>query len=137
MHVVRLGKWTFVASAAALGAAALAWGQGAHVAATTNPYEQVIGSAVIDNVAGGKPFDIRGEALQREAGKFTVTLVRSADSATAAFKLGVFSSTQMNISIKLSSGGGYSIKGVHAISDSVGMLGGVNGAALEQVVFSR
>jgi hypothetical protein len=135
--LVRLGKWTFMASAAALGAAALAWGQGGRVAATTNPYEQVIGSAVIDTVAGGKPFDIRGEALQREAGKFTVTLVRTADSATGALKVGVFSSAQMNITIKLSSGSSYSIKGVHAISDSVGMLGGVNGAALEQVVFSR
>lgn len=100
------------------------------MAATTNPYEQVIGSAVIDTVAGGKPFDIRGEALQREAGKFTVTLVRTADSATGALKVGVFSSAQMNITIKLSSGSSYSIKGVHA---GRRQWGGARAGGLQQV----
>lgn|GEM_PF-6780964 len=137
MQFLRLGKWTFVATAAALGAAALASGQGARVVATTNPYEQVIGSATVDAVASGKPFDIRGEAFQRDASKMTLTLVRAADQGTAALAAGVGSGKLMNITIKLSSGMIFSVMGLHPISDSVGMLGGANGAALEQVVFSK
>ena len=109
MQFVRLGKWTFVAVAAALGAA----------------------------VAGEKAFDIRGESLQRDGSKLTVTLVRVADAGTGALQLGVAGGSQMAITIKLSSGANYSIKALHPISDSVGMLGAVNGAALEQVVFVR
>lgn len=137
MNLVRLGKWTFMAAATALGAAALAGGEGARVAATTNPYEQVIGSATIDAVAGGKPFDIRGEALQRDGSRSTLTLVRTADQGTGALILGVVGGKQMDISIKLSSGASFSLKGLRPTSDSVGVLGGVDGAALEQVVFSR
>ena len=83
------------------------------------------------------PEMLRGEALQREAGKFTLALVRTADSATGALKAGVFSGAHMKVTIKLNSGTSYFINGVQVISDSVGMLGGVNGAALEQVVFSK
>jgi len=138
VQLVRLGKWTFLAAAAALGAAALASGQGARVA-TTDPYQQVIGSATIDAVSNGKPFDIRAAAVQRDGSKLTLTLVRAADQGTGALMLGVSTGTPMKVSIKLSSSAAssYFFGGLHPISDSVGMLGSVNGVGLEQVVFSR
>ena len=134
MQLVRLGTWTFVAAAAALGAGALAWGAGARGAATTNPYEQVIGSATIVGIAAGKPFDIRGEVVQRDGGKLTLTLVRTADASTGQFVQGVATGKLFDVSIKLSSGSSMTFNGIHAVSDAVGTLGAVNGATLEQVV---
>ena len=137
MHLLRLGKWTLLAAAAALGAAALAQGEGDRVT-TTDPYQQVIGTATIDAVSSGKTFDIRGVAVQREGNKVTLTLVRAADQGTVALMVGVSAGTQMKVSIKLSSTAAtYSFIGLHPISDSVGMLGSVNGVGLEQVVFTR
>lgn len=137
LQLVRLGKWTFIAAGAALGAAALAWGGATRFGAVSNPYEQVIGTATIDAVSGGKPFELRGESLQRDGSKVTVTLVRTADQGTVALKLGVFNGSLMKITIKFSSGASYAVSGLRVSSDSVGMLGGVNGAALEQVNFSK
>ena len=134
MQIVRLGTWTFVAAAAALGAGALAWGSGARESATTNPYEQVIGSATIVGIAAGKPFDIRGEVVQRDGGKLMLTLVRTADASTGQFVQGVATGKLFDVSIKLSSGSSKTFNGIHAVSDAVGTLGAVNGATLEQVV---
>ena len=129
----RLLRWTIVTSVAALGAAAIAWGATRSGAASTGtPYDQVVGSATIDAINTGKPFDIRGVSVGRDGSKFSLTLVRSADAATMQLMAAILTGKPMNVTLKLSVASA-TFSGVHVLSDSVGAVGG----NLEQVMFGR
>ena len=129
----RLLRWTIVTSVAALGAAAIAWGATRSGAASTGtPYDQVVGSATIDEINTGKPFDIRGTSFGRDGSKVSLTLVRSADAGTMQLIAAITAGKPLNVTLKLG-GASAMFRDVRAVSDSVGAVGG----NLEQVTFGK
>ena len=92
-----------VCAAAALGAAALAESR---ATVTRDPYDQVVGSATITGVNGGKAFDLRGLTVQRDS-KTSVTLVRVTSSSTVKLFSDVTTAQPVDVATKLKAGGSH------------------------------